>query len=257
MQTPKLESKRIFLIASGDELLVNACRESVERQIAHPTIFTAADGAEALFKIGNVLPHVAIIDPRLSKTEGSVVAERLMRLEGDHTVSVILLSEIPSTEQFVHEVITRQIQFLPNCLDDQAFSVCLSRALNRISLDENSAYRLHFLAPKDVLFTQGDGLKSIFFVKKGQLEVVQQTDDKKTVLGQVSQSEFVGEMAYFNNEARSATVRAMCDCELIEIPGDVVDMVLFSKPAWAKALVETLSRRLKRSNASNVKTAVN
>lgn len=49
-----------------------------------------------------------------------------------------------------------------------------------------------------------------------------------------------------------ATVQAIGDCELIEIPMGTLDMVLFSKPAWSKALVATLSRRLKRSNQTRV-----
>jgi CRP/FNR family cyclic AMP-dependent transcriptional regulator len=43
-------------------------------------------------------------------------------------------------------------------------------------------------------------------------------------------------------------VKALSDCELIEIPIGTLDTVLFSKPAWARALMMTLSKRLKRSN---------
>ena len=252
MQTPNLEAKRIFLIASGDESLVEICREHIKKHITNATIFIANDGAEALFKAENVLPHVAIIDPRLNKIDGFTVASHMIKMSEEHTVSIILISDIPSNDQFVNEVVTRQVQFLVNYTNEILFSHCLSRALNRISLDEDSVYKLRFLAPGEVLFNQGEGQKSIFFVVKGSLEVIQNSNDKNTVLGQVAKSEFVGEMAYFNNEVRSATVKALSDCELIEIPKDVVDMLLFSKPVWAKALVETLSRRLKRTNEAKL-----
>ena len=250
MQTPKLEAKRFFLIASEDEGLIALYRQYIEKHISNATIFTASDGAEVLFKSENVLPHVVVLDQRLAKITQFAIAERLLTMNDEHSVSIILVSEIPNHELFVNEVVTRQIQFLSNRLDESAFSLCLSRALNRVSLDENSVYRLRFLAPEEVLFSQGDEMQSIFFVKKGTLEVIQEANQKKTILGQVTKSEFVGEMAYFNNDVRSATVRAKNDCELIEIPKDVVDMVLFSKPAWAKALVEALSRRLKSSNTA-------
>ncbi|MBL7688606.1 MAG: Crp/Fnr family transcriptional regulator, partial [Bdellovibrionaceae bacterium] len=67
--------------------------------------------------------------------------------------------------------------------------------------------------------------------------------------------EFVGEMAHINQEPRSASVKALEDCELIEIPNGSLDLVLFSKPAWAQALMRTLSRRLKRINETLAKTS--
>ena len=72
--------------------------------------------------------------------------------------------------------------------------------------------------------------------------------DKEVLLGTIRPGEFVGEMAHINNENRTATVRAISDCELIEIPNGTLDLVLFSKPVWARALVSTLSKRLKMSN---------
>jgi CRP-like cAMP-binding protein len=57
-------------------------------------------------------------------------------------------------------------------------------------------------------------------------------------------------MAYINGEPRSANVKATKDCELVEIPIHLLDHVLFMKPAWAKALMKTLSRRIKNANSS-------
>ena len=65
MQTPELESKRIFLIASEDEKLIAEITRIIEMHIKVPTIFVSADGAEALFKADNVLPHVALVDADL------------------------------------------------------------------------------------------------------------------------------------------------------------------------------------------------
>ncbi|MCB0415661.1 MAG: Crp/Fnr family transcriptional regulator, partial [Bdellovibrionales bacterium] len=56
------------------------------------------------------------------------------------------------------------------------------------------------------------------------------------------------EMAYINGEPRSADVVALSDCELIEFGVDRLDSLLFKKPSWSKALMKTLSKRLKRAN---------
>lgn len=250
MQIPKLETKRIFLIASDDSSLVDFCRVAIEKQISHPTIFTAVDGAEALFKVDNVLPHVAIVDARLTKLDGFEVTDRILELAGDHTVSVILVAEIPKEERYIDQIATRQVQFLPDFINESQLNECLSRALNRLSMEGNSTYSLRFLADQEILFHQGEEATHIFYVKSGKLEVTQKRDGgASVVVGYVEKDEFVGEMAHFSGEPRSATVKAVTECELIAIPCGALDIVLFSKPTWSKALIATLARRLKQTNA--------
>lgn len=248
MQTPDLEAKRIFLIASQNEELVSNLTRRVELHIKQPTIFSAANGAEALFKADNVLPHVAIVDADLEKVNGFTVTEKLLRKKAEHTVSTILLSSVPENELFVDEVVTGQVQFLAHSEIESKLPNCLVRALNRISLGDNSFYRLRFLTPHEVLFQEGDVAESVFIVKSGELTAIKKNSEKNVLLGTIKPGEFVGEMAHINNDSRTATVRAMTDCELIEIPNGTLDLVLFSKPLWARALVSTLSKRLRLSN---------
>lgn len=255
VQTPKLESKRIFLIASDDSSVVSSCRDCIETHIAAATVFTAGDGAEALRKVDNSLPHVVILDASLSKIDVFTVADRILALNGEHVVSLILLTPLPANERYVDQVVTCQVQFLPDYRDETKLAQYLSRALNRVSLEEESSYRLMFLSPTEVLFREGAEANSVFFVKKGKLEVVKDFERGHVLIGEVAQGEFVGEMAHFNGEPRSATVRAISDCELIEIPSGTLDMILFSKPSWAKALMATLARRLKRTNDQIAKSA--
>ena len=63
--------------------------------------------------------------------------------------------------------------------------------------------------------------------------------------------EFAGEMAYINNEPRSAFIEATSDAQLIEVPIELVDKILYKRPAWSKALMQTLSKRLKTANKSS------
>jgi CRP-like cAMP-binding protein len=100
-----------------------------------------------------------------------------------------------------------------------------------------------------MLLRDGDSADSVFLVKSGRLKAFKNEGPNEVVLGYINAGEFVGEMAYIHGEARSANVVSLTECELIEIPNDCLDSVLFSKPAWAKALVKTLSSRLKQANA--------
>lgn len=249
MQTPELETKRIFLIASQDQKLVGEITRTIERHIRQPTIFVSNDGAEALFKADNVFPHVALVDSDLEKANGFIVTEKLLQKKDDRAVSVILLSSLPEQDFFVDQVVTGQVQFLAHADMEAKLPTCLVRALNRISFNDDSHYRLRFLAPEEVLFTEGETAESVFIVKSGELSAAKKNKNQDMVLGVIRQGEFVGEMAHINNDTRNATVRALTDCELIEIPTGTLDLVLFSKPIWAKALVATLSKRLKISNS--------
>jgi CRP/FNR family cyclic AMP-dependent transcriptional regulator len=55
-------------------------------------------------------------------------------------------------------------------------------------------------------------------------------------------------MAYINKEPRSACIEALTDAQLIEVPIGLVDKILYKRPAWSRALLQTLSKRLKNAN---------
>lgn len=256
MHTPDLETRRVFIIAHSDPSAVDFCKYVIEKHITSTTVFTASDGSEALFKMDNVVPHVVVIDAQLPKFNGFDVTKKILDMKKDHAISVILLSEIPEDQTFVNEVVTGQVQFLTHWRNESLFNEFLIRALNKVSLDDDSTYRLKFLASNEILFHENEKAESVFIVKKGEMEAIKKVDQKDHILGKINAGEFVGEMAHFNEANRSATVKALVDCELIEIPMGTLDMVLFSKPAWARALVATLSKRLGRTNSALVKKSL-
>lgn len=266
MKSPELESKRIFLIASGDPQRILHFRKFIDSHVFGATIFDAADGQEALFKIGNVMPHVAFLDAKLDKVDGYEITTKILLDPKNKDTAVVLVADIPESELFVDEVVVSRVQFLQPGDGQREFDRCLTRALNRFAMHEKASYRLRFLGAGDVLFRENEAADAVYFVKKGTLEATKAGESGATgvagpkdavsaariSLGRATVGEFVGEMAHFNVAPRSATVTALDEVELIEIPFGVLDMVLFSKPAWAKALVATLSRRLKATNENLV-----
>lgn len=254
MEATDLESKRIVLIASSDGKTSEAVKKEVLKHNKQAKVFFAADGQETLFKADNVLPHVVILDSNLPKLSGFEVTERLLQLRKEHSVSVILLCDLPEKERFIDQVMTSQVQFIIHKEISEKLPQALTRAFERASAEDNSTYRLKSIVAKEILFREGDKSDSIFLVKTGDLVALKEIDGKTVVLGRIKAGEFVGEMAHINHEARFATVQALTDCELIEIPSAILDVVLFSKPAWAQALIATLSRRLKNSNTGLVKS---
>lgn len=247
-----LESKRIFLIASGKADEVRTIEAALMRNIQNATVFTATDGSDALFKVDNVIPHVVIVDSDITKISAMDLTSKLIRKKDK--IAVIIMSPLPDTSQFVDEVVTGQVHILTRPTDEPTFIEHLTRALNWIARGDNSNYRLKFLAANQILIREGEHAESVYLVKKGTLKAYKVDEGRETLLGHINPGEFVGEMAYINGEPRSANVMSLSECELIEIPNNYLDVVLFSKPAWSKALVKTLSLRLKNSNEDKMQS---
>ncbi len=242
----ELENKKIFLIASGNPDEVTQIETCINSHFQSTTIFTAADGTEALFKAENVVPHVVVVDSEITKFNAIAVTEKLIHEKA--RIAVIILGKLPDQESFVDEVVTGQVHMLMRPLTDVSLAQHFNRALNWIAHGDNSNYKMRFMAAGEILIHDGEKGETVFIVKRGQLKAYKLEGAQEVMLGYVNPGEFVGEMAYINGEPRSANVESISDCELIEIPNDCLDIILFSKPAWSKALVKTLSTRLKISN---------
>jgi CheY-like chemotaxis protein len=241
-----LENKRIFLIASHNTPESESFANALRQHIQGVTIFSATDGLEALFKVDNVTPNVVIIDADLPKMNGIELAERLLRKK--EKIAIVIASSKGDMEQFVDDVVKGQVHILNRPVSKETFIQHVTRAMNWITNGDNSNYSLKFLAPKEFLIHDGESAESVFLVKSGSLKAYKTENGQDVTLGEIIAGEFVGEMAYINGEPRSANVVSLTDCELIEIPHACLDKVLFSKPAWSKALIKTLSQRLKNSN---------
>lgn len=247
MVESQLEDKRIFLVVTEDKQKMQQISQTIHAHINKATVFEAYDAHEALFKFRNMVPHVIICDLEVAKFSCAPMITDLLQGENNH-FSVIFTAELPDNELFIDQVVNGQVQFLTNHKDEIWFNQCLTKALNRLSADKKSEFILHFLAPNELLFQEGRPGESAFLVKRGELLAWKNKEGLRVDLGKIKAGEFVGEMAHINQEPRSATVVAMTDCELIEIPFGSLDPILFSKPSWSKALFVTLSKRLKITN---------
>jgi CheY-like chemotaxis protein len=247
-----LEQKKIFIIVTPNEDRQNLLSSYIHKHFNNIQVFQATDGTEALYKIENVPPHVVLMDWELSKLSGQQLAQHLIEDKKMDGTAIIVCSEPPEHEFFVDEVVKGRVQFINAINDESKMIHSINRALNDFSKLEKTEFHLRFLAPGDFLIKEGEKADSVYLVKRGSLNACHREAEQVLVLGSISAGEFVGEMSYINGEHRSADVEAVTDCELIEIPIGVLDQVIFRKPSWAKALMQTLSRRLKTSNEVRV-----
>lgn len=249
-QMADLENRRVFLVATGSADTNREIESLIKDHVNGATVFSALDGLEAMLKCENVPPHVAIFEYTLPKVSAVDLTQKLLHRK--ERASVIILSPSVDQEHFIDEVVTGQVQFLSGTGKVSIFASHITRALNWISHEEESIYHLRFLGPGEPLLRQGEAADFVYLVKSGELKAYKKDGSAEILLGVIQAGEFVGEMAYINGEARSANVDTITQCELIEIPSESLDAVLFSRPAWSKALLKTLSKRLKDSNELKV-----
>lgn len=237
-----LQKKRKFLVVCADVERQSAYRQRIDEHVALATTLFADDGLQALQKFENDPPHVLVIEEDLPKKSGTEVVRAILQARAE--ISIVFLNELPEHEEFVDQVATGQVQYLAPQRLDAEFGMVVARALNFLLQGDPFEFRVKFLAKGDVLIRRGEKADYIYFLKRGQMRASAESVE----LGNIESREFVGEMAYITGDARSADVVALTDCELIEIPIGHVDRLLFQKPAWSKALMQTLSRRVKSGN---------
>jgi NTE family protein len=123
------------------------------------------------------------------------------------------------------------------------FGRCDGPTLSRLA----AAARLVPLAAGEMLFRQGDAADSLAVVRRGRLEVVVGDGASERRATTVGAGGLVGELALLTRTARSSSVRAVRDSELVVVAAEGVEAMLARSPAAAMALVQDLAGRLRRS----------
>ena len=101
-----------------------------------------------------------------------------------------------------------------------------------------------------VIFKENDQAAAFFVITSGKVEVVRGADgDKPEVLNTLGAGEFFGEMALFEGQARSATVRCLEETELLAMTRWDFSAELNSNAEIAVAVLETVVRRLREIEA--------
>lgn len=242
------ESKRkVFLVISGSSERVELISGLVSAHYSEPVIYNAPSGNVGLLKIRNSQIDIIIIDSEAHTADRIETIQVILEQKLNPHAAMMIIGHPPEDEIFIDEIVTGKISWIDEDLMADEFNHSLVKALNYTSQNESTAFHLRFLAPGDILIKQGEKAEYVYILKSGELSAFKMADGKKVVLGKIEPGEFVGEMAYINNEPRAASIEAITDSQLIEVPIGLIDGILYKRPSWARALVQTLSKRLKNA----------
>jgi CRP-like cAMP-binding protein len=98
------------------------------------------------------------------------------------------------------------------------------------------------------LFREGDPSDAMYVIKSGKLAVTKAKQNSEIVLAELGPGAMVGEMAFFDGRARSASVRAVKESEVIALPFKALHAQFQNFPEWCKAIMRTVNDHLREAN---------
>jgi CRP-like cAMP-binding protein len=108
------------------------------------------------------------------------------------------------------------------------------------------ASKIRRFAPGELLVQEGEEAAAFFVLCSGQAEVVKGLgEDRQLVLGNLKEGDFFGEMALLDGFPRSASVRAVGECECLVLGRWDLVALIRTNPDVALAIFPVLSRRLR------------
>jgi CRP/FNR family cyclic AMP-dependent transcriptional regulator len=233
------------LIASGDDQHKKKIKEWLEVKYSDSVIYTASDYMECLLKIKNAPPNVLITDFEIAKGRPGQIIDTIIT-DLNSRVGIIAIGSTAKNENHFDAITMGRLHFFEELKTAEDFYDGLMKISNFAFQNEASQYSLRFLKAGEVLIKEGESTQQVYIVRKGVLKAFKKGSAGDTInIGEINAGEFVGEMAYFNDSARMASVAAVVDSELIEIQPQVFEKVIYQRPSWAKTLITTLAKRLK------------
>ncbi|MCD8554556.1 YhjD/YihY/BrkB family envelope integrity protein [Seleniivibrio sp.] len=98
----------------------------------------------------------------------------------------------------------------------------------------------------ETLFHEGDKSYDVYYIKEGRMRII--IDGR--LVGTVGEGEIFGEMAHITQEARSATLQADRDTELLVLSPYEFDEIMKDSYVLSRRVMSTLCGRLKQTDAA-------
>ena len=98
----------------------------------------------------------------------------------------------------------------------------------------------------EVIIREGEVGHCMYVVQDGQVEVFVGSGDDEIRLNIISRGAFFGEMAVFDRDVRSASVRALGPARVLTVDKKNLMRRVHEDPALAFRLIETMSHRIRQ-----------
>ena len=120
--------------------------------------------------------------------------------------------------------------------------------LRRILGESGLSGTNQIIKPGQILFKFGDQSDGMYIVRRGEVCVYLEQEGKELVLAKIGAGGMIGEMSLFDQQPRSASVKAKTEVEVTRISQDDFTKLMKQIPKWFVGLMSALSSRLRATN---------
>ncbi len=96
-----------------------------------------------------------------------------------------------------------------------------------------------------ILFHEGDVGDKLFIVVSGSVQVLKEKDGEEIPIVTLHENDFLGELALFDAETRTATVRCASSCIFLVIERNDMEQLAHEYPAIAFGFIKVLISRMR------------
>ena len=103
----------------------------------------------------------------------------------------------------------------------------------------------------EIIIQQGEVGNCMYVIQEGKVKVLIEEDGQEVQLAVRSEGDFFGEMAIFERDVRSATIRALGQVRVLTIDKKNFLSRISQDPSIAFRIVETMSSRIRELSKEN------
>ena len=138
--------------------------------------------------------------------------------------------------------------------DEEIFSdlnAQLNKDLFQIAFSKEDTIPEDIIQKFEVIFEKGEYLMRenersthLYIIIDGEVEILQNIDNKEVIIAVLNKGDILGEMAQFDNLPRSASARAITRTRTLKLTKENFNVIFLLHPRWVLKLIETLSQRV-------------
>ena len=98
----------------------------------------------------------------------------------------------------------------------------------------------------EFIIRQGETGDCMFVIQEGRVEVLREKEGQEVVLAELEPGDFFGEMAIFEKEVRSASVRSIGESSILTIDKRNFLRRIQDDPSLAFRIVQSMSSRIRK-----------
>ncbi len=179
--------------------------------------------------------------PKFSRLWPHVTQERCLVL-----AQLLTLAALACALRFLFHTNARTVfmfTVVGGTLASVAMAIVIAAAIHAF-LKRHSLFIYETREPGEIIVREGDPGDCVYFIQSGQVEVV---DGQESVIAELREGEYFGEMALVSNAPRVATVRAATNTRLAVLGKDNFATMCRLLPATKEGFLQTIQQRAMRA----------